>query len=258
MPEGPEVKYMSLYLKNKLNGDILKSIVENSKVILNLPKQSKIIDVNCKGKFMWIETEDYYVYIQLGLTGWFTSTLPKYTKYVFRTNNNDIYLDDPRRLSSVSIGKKENHEKALEKWGIDILTEDFTLDNFTKFATKKGRMIAATLLDQYLFSGIGNYIKNDALYIAKINPYRKSNELTEKEIKKLRDAIRFVAFSNLLDLCKTNNITVPKYIEDIKPTKLKIPYEYYVYGKETDSKGREITYAEIGGRGTYYVDKVQK
>ena len=58
--------------------------------------------------------------------------------------------------------------------------------------------IYAVLLDQKNFAGIGNYIKNDALYLARISPHRKTHELTTEEITHLYEGINHVTFSNLL------------------------------------------------------------
>ncbi len=260
MPEGPEIKYLELLLNDLVYNKTFLNITSNTKTIKNIPSKSKVIDTGSKGKVLWLQTKHYYVHIRMGLTGWIVDQEPKIYKYILHFNGINLWLKDRRRFSSINIFlTKEDHIKELDKLGIDILTKDFTLDIFKEKVSNSKRNISALLLDQKIFSGIGNYIRNDVLYIAKILPQRNSKTLTNKEIEDLYNAIRFVSYSNIIDWLRSNSLKIPKEIKNSKPKNLLVPYEMFVYGKDKDKFNNKIKYDKsIAGRKTYYVTNIQK
>ena len=147
---------------------------------------------------------------------------------------------------------------ALQDIGTDILDVDFTLDYVIQTMESRKRNICSILMDQKLFAGLGNYIKNDALYLAHISPYQKSNKLTKSEYSKLWNSIRWIAFSNVSTWFKEYNLTCPAHILKRAPKKLLVPYEFFVYDRTEDSLGNEIVFLKsCGGRRTYYVPTIQ-
>ncbi len=265
MPEGPEIKYISEICKKYLKGCELIDIISNSKTVIKVPKKSKVIDVISKGKLMVLVCEDYYFHIHFGLTGWMVFENPEFPRYElqFKKDNKHItaYIDDSRRFSKLKIVNKTQHEKALNKLGIDILTPEFTLEFFLETIKKTTKKIVAFLLEQNKFCGVGNYIKNESLYIAKIDPHRNCDDLDDDEIENLYNGILFCAYSNALELLKTNKKDVSpdkNFMKMLKSIDTEVPYEYRVYQQDKDPKGHKVIHVEISGRKTYYVKEVQK
>ena len=115
------------------------------------------------------------------------------------------------------------------------------------------------LLDQAYFAGLGNYIKNDALYLSKIHPDKKSNNMTQNQIKNLYENILIISFSNVASHLKNANLKIPAKIEKIMPHKLYVPYKFFVYEQEYDKKGNKVIYMKNHcGRRTFYVPSIQK
>ena len=96
----------------------------------------------------------------------FSEDAPKTTDWIF---NELIYLCD----------------------NFDIFSSNFTLDNFKTIIKSKSTILAALLLKQEIFCGIGNYIKNEALHLTNLNIKVKTNELTDIQITKLYNYILF-------------------------------------------------------------------
>lgn len=257
MPEGPELRFLKEQFK-KIKGKTVTKITSYSKNKVNLPSKSKIINIHVKGKLLYIQTDNYYIHIHLMLTGWLYKTKPDYTKYIIHLDKGNIYVDSMRKFTKVEIMNKRDHTKKINKLGVDILTKDFTLKKFTTLIRSKKMMISKFLMDQDKLAGIGNYIKNEALYIARIHPKMNTSVFADKKIKALYQAIRYVSFSVLLDHLKDSDISIPKDIANIKPNKVTIPYYYKVYSQKIDHMGNKVTKEKIAGRDAYYVKKYQK
>lgn len=258
MPEGPEILISSAFLKQFVKGKNFTKITSNTKTKRNLPKKSKVINIYSYGKLIIIQTKDYFVHVHFGITGWLVRKKPRIYKYILHFGNYKFYLQDTRRFSSIKILNEKKHNDELNKLGIDILSENFTLNNFIKLTQNKKQNICSFLLDQKKLPGLGNYIKNEVLYLSKVSPLRKVSDLSNSEIKKIYNNIRFVSFSNVVDWFNEYEINLPKNIKKLLPKKLKVPYEYYVYEREYDDKNNKVIFNKTHcGRRTFYVEEIQ-
>jgi DNA-formamidopyrimidine glycosylase len=265
MPEGPEIKYLSEICKKYLTGLILTNIVSNSKTVVKVPQKSKVNNVISRGKLMILECDDYYFHIHCGLTGWLTFQDPKYPRYEINFITSDqskmltMYMDDARRFSKLKILNEKQHKKALDKLGIDIFDDKFTIDYFMENIKKTNKKIVAFIMEQNKFAGVGNYIKNEALYLAKIDPHRTCDDLEDDEIKTLYNKIIFVSFSNCIELLSQNKDIKPdtNFINKLKKIGPENPYKFKVYQQEKDPKGHKVIAKEINGRKCFYVKEVQ-
>lgn len=256
MPEGPEILYLSKICEKHLIGHKLLKIKSNSKHHINLPQFSLLKEIKTYGKQMIFIFKDFYFHIHLGLTGWIVFKDAKYARYELVFDNLTMYIDDSRRFSKLKIYKdKKDSEKNIKKLGVDILTADFTLDYFSNYIKSKNKNISSLLLMQDKICGIGNYIRNESLYIAKISPHRNANDLNDQEITKLYNAILYVSYSNYIEMMKMNKLNIDKMYKKIKT---EVPYIFKVYSNINDPNGNKITIEEIGGRKTYYVKSIQK
>ena len=266
MPEAPEVKYLSLYLQHELikpqpyRCTFIK-IDSNTKSVVDLPECVKVMDITTYGKVMTIETvasdlSPIYINIHLGLTGWLRKSKPKIYKYVlnFKLENDaetikkKFYLSDTRRFSKIWITNEP-----IDKTVIEIFDPKFTKDLFYETLRAKKKNICAALLDQKLFVGIGNYIKNDALFQSRISPFKRCNELTKHQLYCLHKNILIISYSSLFSQCGYRCIDV----HSIDDTQLMIPYRFIVYD-QTMYQNEQVTFVRHFGRKTYYVESLQK
>ena len=266
MPEGPEITFFSVYLKKKLKNYKFNEIKSFTDKPVILPKEwdGEIIDVGSKGKLLWLyvtgKKNNLYMHIHYGITGWLTFDKPSsYIKFelLFRNEKSDknisLYMEDKRRFSKINVYTEEQHNNIINKLGIDVFSEQFTLEQFTTTIKNKNTMLAALLLKQEIFCGIGNYIKNEVLYMGKLKVTIKTSELTDNQIKKLYNDILLVGYSNLIEMLTDSKIV--KYLDKSKttymPKKLEIPYEYKIYGREITFDGKKVLKIKVAGRDTY-------
>lgn len=259
MPEGPEIYINSKFIYKYFINKFIINITSNTKSIVNIPKKSRIINVFSHGKIIIIQTIDFYIHIHFGITGWFVLNKPKIYKYILHFSNKDVYLQDTRKFSSINIlNQKENIEKILT-FGVDILSSNFTLQYFKYKLQNSNKNICIFLLDQKNFAGLGNYIKNESLYLSKISPFRKASDLNNEEINLLFNKIKFISFSNLVDWHNDYNIKINDELKLLLPKKLDIPYEFYIFEREKDNLNNNVLINKKHcGRRTYWVKNIQK
>lgn len=258
MPEGPEILLFSEYLKQYIMNNYLTNIISISKTKINILKKAKILDIGAKGKLLWLRTKHYYIHILLKISGWISKENLKNPKYILLFDDNKkVYIDDPRKLCLIKIVENTEHENILNILGIDIFTRQFTINIFEKLLYELNMNICAFLMNQNIVCGVGNYIKNESLYLAKIHPKRKCNTLTNIEIKNLFNSIRFVCYSNLFEQLNEYRIKINKKFISDKPSFLEVPYKFKVYKQDRDPNGYKVISEIIAGRNTYYISEIQ-
>ena len=108
--------------------------------------------------------------------------------------------------------------------------------------------IKAVLLDQSVAAGVGNWIADEVLYQAGVDPRRRASTLTDAELRRVRERIRSVV------------ATAVRYNSDSD----RFPRHWLFHdrwGKKAmamTSRGQPIRYATVGGRTTAWVPTVQR
>jgi formamidopyrimidine-DNA glycosylase len=267
MPEGPEILYTSIYLKKYLKNSQIETIKSFTDKPAIIPKDyiGIVEDIGCKGKLFWIKVtgkeKSYYIDIHYGITGWLQEKKPEKNikfEFVIKNKNNDykyLYMEDTRRFSKVQINTQAQHDKLVNKLGVDLLSSNFTLENFKKIIKSKSTILAALLLKQEIFCGIGNYIKNEAIHLTNLKIKVKTNELTDDQIVKLYNNILFISYSTLIELLEFKNLKniLNKEITDLIPKKIEVPYVFKVYSRETTIDGKKVYKIKVAGRDSYCI-----
>ena len=153
----------------------------------------KVMGVGAKGKILWLEMGNRkYIHIHFGITGWIEIKRPERNiKYEIRIRREGreikLYMEDRRRFSSIRIYEEEEHKRVIGRLGEDIFKEGFTLEYFRKVMRSRRTYIGSLIMEQGKIAGIGNYIKNEALYMSDIEGRARSNEIGEEKIGRLPD-----------------------------------------------------------------------
>lgn len=282
MPEGPEVRVTTEYMNTHFSGCILKEIKilsgryllkkgdekKSSKIIDNLDKFSKklplkILKFNCKGKFLYWEIEDdWYIFVTLGLKGRISiGDNEEHNRVQFSTSCGNFYLRDSISNGTINIyNGRDKLDKKLKSLGIDLLRTDLSdkeivdkLREKFKKKKKKDDLIANLLLDQKYLAGVGNYVRADGLYCAKISPFRKFVDLTDIELEKLIKCLKEIMKKSLdIQLKKTKSVFV---YENVARS-----YTPLVYFRQETDKGEKVVNEKmkLQNRTIWYVPEVQK
>jgi len=84
---------------------------------------------------------------------------------------------------------------ALYDWSTDVMQEEWNPDNaLQKMKADPSMMVSDALLDQQIFSGVGNIIKNEVLYRIFLHPESKVGALPATKLKELVKEARNYSF----------------------------------------------------------------
>ena len=140
------------------------------------------------GKYLFIETDgDRVLVMHFGMTGRLSyykdkEDRPKFGHIVFEFNSGfHLAFENKRKFGWLDLAKSiesYKQEKKLSNDARDLFWNDF-------YANLKNRRTAikSVLLDQSVAAGVGNWIADEILYQAKINPESKADKLAEKRHK---------------------------------------------------------------------------
>ena len=270
MPESPEIynltkNVLSKYIGKKLNNiKINYGRYKKHGAPENFNKFKKSFPIKCtnvykKGKVMFICFEhDWYIISKLGLVGWWNiegeqvewRNDNKKNLVLSFNNSKDLIYDDHLSFGSITITNNlDLIQKELNKLAPDISDKNLKFPEILERISNpkiKNKLIEDIIIDQKLiFSGIGNYLKSEILYRAKISPLRKIKDLNKNEWKNIFTIAKKLC-NKMQKILETNNSE--KYFNSMK-----------VYQKEKDPYGNEIkSHKTLGGRTTFYVDTIQK
>lgn len=273
MPEGPEVTYIANKLNEELKNKKLISIkFEKGRYIKHgypsrftefekmLP--SKLTKVDKKGKVIFFYFDNDWVMIsKLGLMGWWyiNDDRPKwrseYKNIIFTFGNNiNLIYSDTLSYGTITFCKltDKEYKNEIDKLGMDIADNDTTFPKFlSKMKEEKNinKSIEDVLTNQELIiSGIGNYLKSEILYEARIAPSRKIGDISDDELKNIFVASKKITKKFINALEKDHDGTRSYYDKQFK-----------VYQQKEDANGNNIeTYKTKSGRKTYWVPEIQK
>ena len=120
------------------------------------------------------------MYMTLGLTGRILCNNYKNNRVKFYLDNGKyFYFCDTRNFGTLNFyNSEERLNNKLNILGIDFF-ENTDKEIFEYIKTKmnklrnKDKMLCEVLLNQKIFLGVGNYIRADAIYMSKLDPFLK-------------------------------------------------------------------------------------
>lgn len=156
----------------------------------------KISAVRRRGKFVVIEMgrDGAAIVIHLRMSGRLDVVAAKAPagKHVHvrvgLSGGKELRFDDARKFGRVAV--TSSADALLRDVGIEPLSDEFVPSVLANLMRARARSLKPLLLDQHVISGLGNIYTDEALHRARLHPLRRSDRLTDRELKKLHVAIR--------------------------------------------------------------------
>lgn len=268
MPEGPEIAHIADYITEKCKGRKLKdvAILRGRYLKHGAPEHFKeftealplkLLDVQKKGKVLFLNFENgWHIISKLGLTGWWyvSGDMPKWRTFTpnveFSFQGRALIFSDLLSYGTLTFTRDESViNKELKRLAPDVTGVEFkAMKERLAVLSKRPRWpttaLEEALVDQgYLVSGIGNYLKSEILYTAKISPLRTVDQITEAEWKRILHSAK----KTINEMTKAMGGKEEKYMNTMK-----------IYQKKVDPRGNPVLkYRNSMGRTTYWVPQVQ-
>lgn len=182
----------------------------------------------------------------------------KYTRLIFEfTDKSKLYFNDLRKFGWVKLVDDKQMNKLVENVGPEPLSPIFTSQVLNDiFKRYPNRTIKQILLDQTLIAGIGNIYADEACFLSKLLPTKKSSALKPAQIKVLRDNI-----IKVLKLSIQKKGTSSRNYRRSDGTMGGFVPHLNVYGREGEPCkvcAKPIQKFRHAGRGTHYCAHCQK
>lgn len=273
MPEGVEVR---------ISAELIGPLVIDKQVSISMPHGSgryksspptgyvsfdkslvtgyvKVVEVKTRGKFMyWTFDNGWYMFCTFGMTGQWSPTMGKHPCFSFTfEDNTQVFFNDPRHFGTIQFtNNRDDLLKKLDELGWDPLNHGIA-DVWSKYivgiCARKAKPIGQLLMDQSIFAGVGNYIRAEALYLAKISPWRQANLMKKEEILTLCKALVDV----MNESYQHQGATILTYT-DAYGAEGRYSSCFKVYGQATDPLGNKIVKEETPeGRTIHWCPAVQ-
>jgi endonuclease-8 len=166
--EGPSVKIAADTMSNFVNKTV-ESVSGNTSIDKEVFLDAKVLDIFSRGKNLFIEFDKPVLKIHFGMYGTWRVNEEREGKtprlgLQFSDGMINLYYCSVKIVSKETINKKYPEER-------DILSPNWILDEAIKMVRSEAEsMICDVLLDQEILPGVGNIIKNEALYKSSIHP----------------------------------------------------------------------------------------
>ncbi|MEO8583387.1 MAG: DNA-formamidopyrimidine glycosylase family protein [Flavitalea sp.] len=240
MPEGPSI----VIAKEELQQFIGKRILTasgSSKIEMNRLKNKKIIGIKTFGKHLLLCFDGFTIRIHFLMFGKYFINSSKPLKPTLaltfaRGKELNFYTS---AITMIEVPLEEVYD-----WTADVMNENWSATSAKKKMKKMPeRMIVDILLDQEIFAGVGNIIKNEVLYRTKIHPTSLGGDIPPKKIT---------------ELCKEVIIYTFQFLEWKKISQLAKYWEVYTKKKcKRDGSVIKKGYLGKGQRRTYFCDACQ-
>jgi len=181
MPEGPSI----VILKEQVKIFKRKTVIDvsgNTKVDVSWVKGEKLKDFKSWGKHFLICFDKKTIKIHFMLFGSYrvNETRPLAPRLHLGFENGEL------NFYACSVRLIEEDLDKIYEWSADVMNKKWSP---TK-ARKKLKEIPSTLvcdalLDQHIFAGVGNIIKNEVLYRIKVHPKTKIGKLPSAKLTEL-------------------------------------------------------------------------
>ena len=273
MPELPEVETVKEALKHKVLNKKIKNVNIYYPKIIEYPTSDEfvkklmgetILDIKRRGKWLMFELNNYYLLSHLRMEGKYNyksvsdkKNKHEHIEFVF-TDNTSLRYQDTRKFGRMFLYEKENvfNKHPLNELGLEPWDKNLNANYLKEKYKSKNKEIKSILLDQSIIVGIGNIYADEILFLSKINPYKKANDLNELELKNIIKNTKKV----LEEAIKDGGTTIKSYTSE-EGVHGRFQQNLNVHqrkGEKCKKCESEIVKVVIGGRGTYYCPECQK
>ena len=273
MPELPEVETVRRTLKNLVLHKTIRDIdVFYDKIIRNRTvdefKQhlvgKTINDIRRYGKYLIFDFDDISLISHLRMEGKYfikNADFPKekHEHIIFYfTDGDTLRYNDTRKFGTMDIVETKDVfiNSPITKLGPEPFEDKMNYAYLRKKLQHKSSPIKSVLLDQTVITGLGNIYVDEVLFLSKLHPTKKANELKKKDLLNIIEN----SISVLNKAINLGGTTIRSYTSSLGVTG-RFQNELNVHMKKDEACPKcnsTILKTKVNGRGTYFCPSCQK
>ena len=273
MPEAPEVEAILRTLKPLVEGEPIARVRVRHAIavrpqtprFLNRKLAGKHIqDVERRGKYLLLGLNRGWVTLHFKFDGqllWFDrpqDTLKRdlHWDVAFDLRSGTLAFVDPRHLGRALWLENPEDSPGIRALGVDAISAEFTLKRLTEICRARRRPTKLVLMDQKQIAGVGNIYSAESLWHARLSPFRRTDLLSESEIRRFHKAVVSV-LRRALEYC----LNPPPDFRNPQWWFTGLEKMLRVYDREGLPCRRcrmKIRRVEQGGRSTYFCPHCQR
>lgn len=273
MPELPEVETVVRSLLPAVVGRTIVGVrlketdfIEDPAALKRFLPGCRISGVVRRGKFIVLELEQAvpagarrFLLVHLGMTGRLVTCRPEegvapHTHvFVALDDGRELRYTDIRRFGRIRLTTDSAMPEGFLRLGPEPL--EITAAEFLRIFSGRRAMIKALLLDQRVLRGLGNIYTDEALWRARIHPWRLASKLAQEELRRLHRAVQSV----LREAIRLRGSSVSDYV-DAEGRRGEYQRRHRVYqreGKACFRCGTAIRRIIVAGRGSHFCPRCQ-
>lgn len=276
MPELPEVETIKRGLEVQIAGRKIKDVfTSNKKLRIDYPENlqesligHKIKSVKRRSKYLLIYLDNSKILtIHLGMSGKISfqdsnevaEPIKKHDHFILTFDDDfKMIFNDARRFGLVTVISEDEIEihKLFKDLGAEPFSEEFSGKYLKEKFKGKTVPIKQALMDAKNLVGVGNIYASEALFRARITPFKKAGEVKIKELNLLAENVQQV----LSEAIESGGSTLRDYVRSDGDIGY-FQHKFNVYGRENqpclicNTKVKRIVQQ---GRSSFYCPACQK
>ncbi len=193
MPEGPSIVLLKEEVEQFTERKII-SVNGNSKIDQGRLLNKKIISFQSWGKHFLICFKDFSLRVHFLMFG--TYRINEKKEKPVRLNL--TFKNGEINLYACAIKILEGDINEHYEWSADVMNDSWDAKNAkAKLKEQPSKLICDALLEQDIFAGVGNIIKNEVLYRVRVHPESKVKKIPSPKINKIIKEARTYSFQFL-------------------------------------------------------------
>jgi len=192
MPEGPIIAIFKERLKAlQIEGKAITDVTGISGIASHKLLHAELREIKSWGKHLLLCFEKFTIRIHLMMSGVYTiNKLPNGSEDLSLVFDQEII-----NLYSVSLVYIARNLEEIYDWSADIMSPSWNPEAaLRKLIRKPATFICDAILDQSIFAGAGNIIKNEALFRAKVHPLSRIGTIPKLKLREIIDEVRNYSF----------------------------------------------------------------
>lgn len=116
--------------------------------------------------------------------------LTRQVRLIICTAAHRVVLYSATDFAWLKVGAEDRHPY-IAKLGPEVLDDAVTARKIAaRLRQFPRRIVADALLDQHVIAGLGNYLRADILFVARVNPLQKIADLSASELMRIANACK--------------------------------------------------------------------